>query len=206
MIHLAAFASGRGSNFSAIHEHLQRRGLPARYALVVSDRSRPPVADIALGLGIPFLHLNAKNFPSPEAYAARLIRELEAYQVEWITLAGYLKLVPAEVVQRYSGRMMNIHPALLPSFGGAGMYGERVHQAVLESGAKVSGATVHFVDEAYDRGPIILQETVPVYFEDTVETLAHRVLEVEHRIYPRAVELAVTNKLRIHGRRVQILP
>lgn len=206
MINLAAFASGRGSNFSAIHDYIRRRALPARYALVVSDRARPPVAEIALAQGIPFLHLNAKNFPSPEDYAARLIRELEAYGIEWITLAGYLKLIPAEVVRRYAGRMMNIHPALLPSFGGAGMYGERVHQAVLESGVKVSGATVHFVDEEYDRGPIILQETVPVYFEDTVETLAHRVLEVEHRIYPRAVELAVTDKLRIHGRRVQILP
>lgn len=206
MINVAAFASGRGSNFSAILDYLEKKSLPARYVVVVSDRAQPPVADLALGKGIPFLHLNPKAFTTPEEYAARLQRELEAYRVEWITLAGYLKLIPASVVQRYKGRILNIHPALLPLFGGAGMYGERVHQAVIESGMKVSGATVHFVDEEYDRGQIVVQETVPVYFDDTPETLAHRVLEVEHRLYPRAVELAIMDKLRIHGRKVEILP
>jgi len=206
MVNLAAFASGRGSNFSAILTYLEERSLPAHYAVLVSDRAQPACAEIALAKGIPFLHLNPKTFASPDEYAARLLRELESYGVEWITLAGYLKMIPALVVQRYAGHILNIHPALLPLFGGPGMYGEHVHKAVIESGMKVSGATVHLVDEVYDHGAIVLQETVPVHFEDTPETLAHRVLEVEHRIYPRAVELAVLGKIRIHGRRVEILP
>jgi len=206
MINLAAFASGRGSNFSAILNYLLEHSIPARYVLVVSDRSHPPVADLALAKGIPFLHLNPMAFPEPEEYVTRLIGELDSHSVEWITLAGYLKLIPSAVVEHFRGRMLNIHPALLPLFGGPGMYGEHVHRAVIESGMKVSGATVHIVDEEFDRGPIVVQETVPVHFEDTPETLAQRVLEVEHRIYPRAVELAAFDKIRIHGRRVEILP
>jgi len=206
MVNLAAFASGRGSNFLAIHRHLRKNSLPGRYVLLISDRANPPVADTALSEGIPFLHLNVKDFPSRDEYAARLIEELESKAVEWITLAGYLKLIPSKVVERFQGRILNIHPALLPLFGGKGMYGEHVHRAVIESGMKVSGATVHIVDEKYDTGPIVLQETVPVHYEDTPEILAARVLEVEHRIYPRAVELAIKDKIRLHGRRVEILP
>lgn len=206
MVRLAAFASGRGSNFLAIHRYLLEHSLPARYVLLISDRPHPPAADIALAEGIPFLHINAKAFESPEEFAATLLKELEARQVEWITLAGYLKMIPSQVVQRFRGRIMNIHPALLPMFGGKGMYGEHVHQAVIESGMRVSGASIHIVDENYDTGPIVLQETVPVYYEDTATTLAARVLEVEHRLYPRAVELAIKDKIRLHGRRVEILP
>jgi phosphoribosylglycinamide formyltransferase-1 len=205
MVNLAAFASGRGSNFLAILRYLKEHSLPARYAILVSDRRQPGAADIAASEGIPFLFLNRKAFPDAEEYALRLIKELEAREVEWITLAGYLKMVPAPVVSRWRHRILNIHPALLPLFGGKGMYGEHVHRAVIESGMKVSGATVHLVDEEYDTGPIVLQETVPVHFDDTPETLAARVLEVEHRIYPKAVELAVTGTIRVHGRRVEII-
>jgi phosphoribosylglycinamide formyltransferase-1 len=204
MVNLAAFASGRGSNFAAILDYIEKKSLPARYAVLVSDKAHPPAADLALSKGIAFLHLNPRGFDSPDEYAARLLKELETYRVEWITLAGYLKLIPSSVVQRYRGHILNIHPALLPSFGGPGMYGERVQQAVVDSGVKISGATVHIVDEEYDHGPIVIQETVPIRFEDTPEDVAHRVLEVEHRIYPRAVEWAVTGKLRLHGRRVEI--
>ncbi len=206
MIKLAVFASGRGSNFHTIHKHLMEKSLPGRYVLLISDRRHPPVADTALAEGIPFLHLNAKVFPSYGEYSTRLVRELESHEVEWITLAGYLKLIPSEVVKRFKGRILNIHPALLPLFGGKGMYGENVHKAVIESGVKISGATVHFVDEEYDTGPIVLQETVPVTYEDTPESLAARVLKIEHKIYPYAVELATRDKLRLHGRRVEILP
>jgi len=205
MVNLAAFASGRGSNFAAILECLERKSLPANYMVLISDKPHPAAADLALNRGITFVHLNPKGFDAPEEYAKRLLRELETYRVDWITLAGYLKLIPSEVVRRYRGRIMNIHPALLPMFGGPGMYGEKVHQAVIESGVKVSGATVHIVDEEFDRGPIVLQESVPVCYEDTAETVAHRVLEVEHRIYPQAVELAVSGRLVVHGRRVEIL-
>ncbi|MCX6639598.1 MAG: phosphoribosylglycinamide formyltransferase [bacterium] len=206
MVNLAAFASGRGSNFKTILDRLVERGLPGRYVLLVSDRIHPPCEDIALAAGIPFVYLNSKAFSDPHQYALRLLKELESRQVHWITLAGYLKLIPAEVVQRYQRHILNIHPALLPLFGGAGMYGERVHKAVIESGMKVSGATVHVVDEEYDRGQIVLQDTVPVHFDDTPEALAHRVLEVEHRIYPLAVEYAISDRIKVYGRRVEILP
>jgi formyltetrahydrofolate-dependent phosphoribosylglycinamide formyltransferase len=206
MVKLAAFASGRGSNFQAILNHLTSTDVPARYALLISDRVHPGAADLAQAAGIPFVSLNPKGFSSPEEYTHRLISELERFSVEWITLAGYLKMIPGAVVQLWRNRILNIHPALLPSFGGPGMYGERVHQAVIESGVRISGASVHLVDEQYDHGAIIMQQAVPVFFEDTVETLAHRVLKVEHTIYPLAVELAVTDKIRVHERRVEILP
>ena len=206
MIKLAAFASGRGSNFIAIHKYLKDNNLPGNFVVLISDRVSPPVADAALQEGISFVHLNAKNFSSREEYSARLLHELESRKVDWIILAGYLKMIPSEVVQNYRNHILNIHPALLPLFGGKGMYGEHVHEAVIASGMKVAGATVHIVDEQYDTGPIVMQETVPVYYGDTPATLAARVLKVEHTIYPRAVELAIRDKIRVHGRRVEILP
>jgi folate-dependent phosphoribosylglycinamide formyltransferase PurN len=120
---------------------------------------------------------------------------LEAHDVDLVVLAGYLKLVPREVVARFRGRMLNVHPALLPAFGGEGMYGQRVHQAVLDSGARVSGATVHFVDDKYDRGPIVAQWPVPVYATDFAETLAHRVLRVEHLLLPRVVQAVAAGRV-----------
>lgn len=206
MVRLAAFASGRGSNFTAIHKYINSNNLPGEFVVLISDRISPPVADVALSEGISFLHLNPKNFPSPEEYENRLLDELESRNVDWITLAGYLKMIPSAVVQRYRNHILNIHPALLPLFGGAGMYGEHVHRAVIESGMKVTGATVHIVDEEYDTGPIVMQDTVSVHYNDTPETLAARVLKVEHALYPRAVELAIQDKIRVHGRRVEILP
>lgn len=206
MIHLAAFASGRGSNFRAIQTYLKEHSLPARYAVLVSDHRHSGAADIAAAEGIPFTSLNRAAFQTPEAYTEQLLKELESRQVDWITLAGYLKMIPSAIVRRWQHRILNIHPALLPLFGGKGMYGEHVHRAVIESGMKVSGATVHIVDEEYDTGPIVMQQTVPVHFDDTPETLAARVLEVEHTIYPQAVELAISGKLKVHGRRVEILP
>jgi phosphoribosylglycinamide formyltransferase-1 len=205
MIRLAAFASGRGSNFIAIHKYIKNNKLPGEFVVLISDRISPPAADIAVSEGIPFIHLNAKNFPSREEYDTRLLDTLESRNVDWITLVGYLKMIPSAVVQRYRNHILNIHPALLPHFGGAGMYGEHVHKEVIKSGMKVSGATVHIVDEEYDTGPIVMQETVPVNYNDTPEILAERVLRVEHSIYPRAVELAIQGKIQVRGRQVEIL-
>jgi phosphoribosylglycinamide formyltransferase-1 len=123
-----------------------------------------------------------------------------------VALAGYLKKIPSDIVRRYHHRMVNIHPALLPSFGGKGMYGRRVHEAVLESGVRWTGVTVHLVDEEYDTGPIILQEPVPVYPGDSVEELAARVLEIEHQLYPRALNLVAETRVRVEGRKVHIIP
>jgi phosphoribosylglycinamide formyltransferase-1 len=150
-------------------------------ALVLSDRSDAPALARAAERSIPTVALGA---PSD---AREWLAVLELHAVDLVVLAGYLKLVPAEVIARYRDRIINIHPALLPAFGGKGMYGRRVHQAVLASGARESGATVHLVDEAYDRGAILGQARVPVLPGDDADTLAARVLEVEHRLLPAAV-------------------
>ena len=154
---------------------------PARIVLVVSNRAEAGGLSIARHHGIPTHLLNDSADP------VEWCRVLETARVELVVLAGYLKRVPPEVVATFRGRMINIHPALLPGFGGPGMYGRRVHQAVLASGNSVSGATVHLVSEEYDRGPILGQVTVPVLPGDTPDSLAERVLAVEHRLLPAAV-------------------
>lgn len=173
--------SGRGSNLAALLDALRSDDAPARVVLVVSDRPGASGLLRAAELGIDTAVLRD---PSD---AAEWLALLDDAGAELIVLAGFLKLVPAAVVASYRGRIVNVHPALLPAFGGAGMYGTRVHRAVLESGASESGATVHLVDEAYDRGPILAQERVPVRAGDTPETLAARVLEAEHRLLPAVV-------------------
>jgi phosphoribosylglycinamide formyltransferase/phosphoribosylglycinamide formyltransferase-1 len=156
-------------------------------ALVASDREDARALQRARDAAIPALHI-----PDPRDGAAINSRLLQ-YRPDLVVLAGYLKLVPAEVVSQFSGRMINIHPALLPAFGGKGMYGIRVHQAVLESGACVSGPTVHLVDEEYDRGKVLAQWPVPVRPGDTAEALQRRVLAVEHLILPEVVRQAALN-------------
>jgi phosphoribosylglycinamide formyltransferase-1 len=179
-MHVAVAVSGRGSNLEALLRALGPDA-PARVALVLSDRSDAPALARAAERSIPTVALGA---PSD---AREWLAVLELHAVDLVVLAGYLKLVPAEVIARYRDRIINIHPALLPAFGGKGMYGRRVHQAVLASGARESGATVHLVDEAYDRGAILGRARVPVLPGDDADTLAARVLEVEHRLLPAAV-------------------
>ena len=177
---VAVAVSGRGSNLEALLQALGT-GVPARVALVLSDRSGAAALERAREQGIP-----AEVLPDPSDGADWLAR-LEQHRIDLIVLAGYLKLVPAAVIARYRDRIVNIHPALLPAFGGRGMYGRRVHEAVLASGARESGATVHLVDEVYDRGAILAQRRVPVLPGDTPDRLAARVLEVEHRLLPAVV-------------------
>ncbi len=196
-MNIGVFASGRGSNFQAILNAIQRGELPARVMLLLSNRSDAGALAIARSNGIPAIHLSQKQFPDENSYSAKLLDVLREHDVQFIALAGYLKMVPAAVVRIYRNRILNIHPALLPSFGGPGMYGHYVHEAVLASGAKVSGATVHIVDEEYDRGPIVIQKTVPVEQHDTPETLAERVLAVEHEIYPQALKAFAENRVTI---------
>lgn len=172
--------SGRGSNLEALLRALGP-GAPAEVTLVLSDRSGAAGLPLARSRGVP-----AEVLSDPSD-AATWLRLLEAQQIDLLVLAGYLRLVPAPVIAAYRGRIINIHPALLPSFGGKGMYGQRVHRAVLASGARESGATVHLVDEVYDQGPVLAQARVPVLPGDTPERLAARVLEVEHRLLPAAV-------------------
>lgn len=154
--------------------------------------SRPGIGALerAERVGVPAVMLSVREL-GPEAYTEVLLAELERHRIGVVVLAGFLQLVPLAVVERFHRRMVNVHPALLPAFGGAGMYGMRVHRAVVESGVRVSGATVHYVDEAYDSGAIIAQWPVPVLPGDTPEALAARVLAVEHRLLPGAVEALV---------------
>jgi formyltetrahydrofolate-dependent phosphoribosylglycinamide formyltransferase len=190
---IAVFASGRGSNFAAILEQIKLGKIQGQVMCVLSDHVHPPVFDIAQEHRIPTHWVNRKQFSDAADYARFLIDLLESYRVELIILAGYLKLIPAPLVARFRNAIVNIHPALLPNFGGKGYYGLKVHEAVIRSGVKITGVTVHFVDEHYDNGQIIVQEKVAVLAEDKPETLARRVLEVEHRLYPDVVR-AICNE------------
>lgn len=201
---LAVCASGRGSNFQAILEAIRAGKLEAHVEMVISNNLHAGVMDLARRGGIPTLHLKEGQYSCVEEFAQRWLVELSQRRVNFIALAGYLKKVPAGVVRAYRNRIVNIHPALLPSFGGPGMYGHRVHEAVLARGCKVSGATVHIVDEEYDSGPIVTQRCLEVLDDDTPETLAARVLKLEHKIYPEALQLFAENRVRVEGRRVVI--
>jgi formyltetrahydrofolate-dependent phosphoribosylglycinamide formyltransferase len=180
---VAVLASGGGTNLQALLDTCTGAA-PARVAVVVSNTAEAGALVRARRAGV------ATEVLRDHRDGAELLEVLERHGAELVVLAGYLKLVPPEVVAAYSGRMINIHPALLPSFGGKGMYGRRVHEAVLASGATVSGPTVHLVTEEYDRGRILAQWPVPVHADDTPETLAARVLAVEHQLLPAVVRAA----------------
>ena len=180
---VAVLASGGGSNLGALLEHGERLGVrrASDVALVVSGRETAGALFRARERAIETAVIAPSDTPS-------LLALLGEHRIDLVVLAGYLSLVPDAVTSRFAGRMLNVHPALLPAFGGHGLYGQRVHQAVIDAGARISGATVHFVDAHYDRGPIVAQWPVPVAVDDTPASLAARVLRVEHLLLPRAVE------------------
>lgn len=179
---LAVLASGGGTNLQAIHDYLAAHDAAGRVelALVVSDRRAAGALERARGWKVPALHL-------PKERNDELDAMLREHGITHIALAGYLRLIPTNVVERFHGKLVNVHPALLPAFGGPGMFGAHVHAAVLRAGARVSGPTVHFVSAHYDEGAIIAQAQVPVLDDDTVESLALRVLAAEHKLYPPCV-------------------
>jgi phosphoribosylglycinamide formyltransferase 1 len=183
---IAVFASGSGSNLQALIDHFVGAEHP-RIGLVVSDRPEAHALERARQASIPTHVIQVHTRPIA-AVTADMIDALEAADIDLVALAGYVRLIPPDVVRRFAYRVLNIHPALLPAFGGKGMYGERVHRSVLESGCRITGATVHFVNERYDEGRILAQWPVPVLDGDTPATLGQRVLRVEHELYPAAVE------------------
>ncbi len=201
---LAVFASGGGTNFQAILDAVARGDLPATVALCLSNKADAGALARARRHGVPTVVLDPADFETEAAYVAALQASLAAHGVNFVALAGYMKKIPAAVVRAFRGRMLNVHPALLPAFGGRGMYGRKVHEAVLAYGVRWTGATVHLVDEDYDTGPIVLQEPVPVQPGDTPETLAARVLEVEHRLYAEALRLFAEGRIAVEGRLVRL--
>lgn len=196
-LRVVAMASGGGSDFQSLVDRFAGEEAPARVAGLIASRDTAGALDRAARHGVPsaVLPQDARG----EAEADFLLDRIEAWDAGLVVLAGYLRLVPARVVRALRGRIINIHPALLPAFGGEGMYGLRVHRAVVEAGVRVTGPTVHFVDEAYDRGPIIAQWPVPVLASDTPEAVAARVLEVEHRLLPDIVEALAVGRVRLGG-------
>jgi phosphoribosylglycinamide formyltransferase-1 len=203
---IAVLASGRGSNLAALISAIERGELHAQIVLVVSNKADAGALEIARSSGIPALHLSSETFPSLSAFEQALLSSLQLRPPDVIALAGYLKKIGGAIIHAYKNRIVNIHPALLPAFGGKGMYGLKVHQAVLEYGCKVTGVTVHLVDDEYDTGPPILQRCVPVLPDDTPETLAARVLEVEHKVYAEALQLFAEDRIEVVGRQVRIKP
>lgn len=201
---IAVLISGRGSNMIALHEAIRKQDMPASIACAISSSAKAPGLQYAREHDIPAISYDDEVWRDPNQAAEALLKTLAHYNIELIVLAGFLKKIPEKVVAAYANRIINIHPALLPAFGGKGMYGRHVHEAVLAYGCKVSGATVHFVASEYDTGPPILQECVPVQPDDTAESLAARVLQLEHRLLPKCVDLLARGKVHIEGRTVRI--
>jgi phosphoribosylglycinamide formyltransferase 1 len=190
---IAVLASGGGTNLQAIFDHLDQLGArrSGSIELVASDRPQAGALARARVRGLPAVEIASAARPDAPTLAA----VLADHDIDLVVLAGYLRLVPPEVVRDFEGRMLNVHPALLPAFGGPGMYGMRVHRAVLASGAKVSGITIHFVDEQFDRGAIVAQWPVPIRTDDDANRLAERVLRVEHLLYPRVVDAVASGRI-----------
>jgi phosphoribosylglycinamide formyltransferase 1 len=186
---LAVLVSGGGTNLGAILQAIDRKEIPGKVVLVVSSRADAFALERANKHGIPTAVVERKLFASESAFQAAVLAAVQGAHPDLICLAGYLKKLSAEFIAAYRGRIINVHPSLLPKFGGAGMYGRNVHSAVLKSGDNESGCTVHLVDEEFDHGPILLQARVPIVPGDTEETLAARILEEEHRLLPLAVRM-----------------
>jgi len=201
---LAVFASGSGTNFQAMLDAIDAGDLPAEVVCCVSNTPDAGALDRADRHDVPTAVIEPSSFDAPAPFGRALLETLEAHDTSFVALAGYMQKIPPNVVDIYRGRMTNIHPALLPAFGGKGMYGMHVHRAVIEYGVHWSGATVHLVDEEYDRGPVVLQEPVPVYADDTPQELADRIRPIEHRLYPEALRLFAQDRVRLDGRTVWI--
>lgn len=196
---LGFLASHGGSNVQAIIDACRAGELRAEPRVVISNNSGSEVLRRAAREGVPGFHLSSRTHTSPDDLDAAIERVLIDHGVELVVLGGYMKKLGPRVLGRYRGRILNIHPALLPAYGGQGMYGERVHAAVLAAGERVTGVTVHLVDDEYDQGPILAQAEVPVLEGDTVESLRERVLRSEHRLYPETLQRIATGEIALPG-------
>ncbi len=197
---LGVLCSGRGTNLQSILAAVDSGQIPAPVGVVLTDKPDAKALERAEKAGIPHFCVDRKQYAGKQAFEEALVEKLRAHGVTLVILAGFMRILSPYFVHEFPGRILNIHPSLLPSFGGA-----HAHRDVLAYGVKVSGCTIHFVDEGMDSGPIILQTAVPVLDDDDEDTLAARVLEQEHKLYPRAIELFLNGKLNIEGRKVRIM-
>jgi phosphoribosylglycinamide formyltransferase-1 len=196
---VGVLVSGRGSNLQALLDACAAASFPARIAVVISDREHAPALERARAAGVEALWINPKDFVDRESFSLALVRELEARKVALVCQAGFMRILSPAYVRAFAGRALNIHPSLLPAFPGL-----HPHRQALEHGVKVSGVTVHFVEDGVDSGPIVLQAAVPVLPDDTEATLEARILREEHRLYPEAVRLFAEGRIEIVGRHVRI--
>ena len=203
-VNIGVLISGGGTNLQSIIDSIEAGKIKGEIKIVISNRKDAYGLIRAEKAGIKALYIDKKEFNTEEEYNEKIIEEFTKREIELVVLAGYLKVLSKGFTEKYQGRIINIHPSLIPSFCGKGCYGEKVHQMVLEHGVKVTGVTVHFVDEGTDTGPIIIQRAVEVKDKDTVDTLKKRVLTVEHELLPEAIKLFCENRLTIEGRRVII--
>ena len=194
---IGVLASGRGSNLQAIMDASGQGRLSATVGVVISNNSRSGALKRARDAGVRALHLSGHTHPDPVQLDEAICATLREHGCQWVALAGYMKRLGPLTLREYEGRIVNVHPALLPRHGGQGMYGERVHESVLASGDQVSGVTVHLVGSEYDRGQILAQRQVPVYPDDTVEGLAERVLAVEHELYVETLDALVKGRIQV---------
>ena len=202
---IAVLCSGGGTNLQALIDAMHAGLIDGEIVLVLANASKAYALERARQNGIEAVFVSKKNAGSVEAYNDQLLSHLQRVNAGLVVLAGYLPIVGEQIVRAYEHRIINIHPALIPSFCGVGMYGHHVHEAVIRAGVKLSGATTHFVDEQVDHGGIIMQRSVPVLEGDDADTLAARVLTVEHQILPESVALYCAGKLRVDGNRVHVL-
>ena len=194
---LAVLVSGRGSNLQAIIDNIENDDLPAKISLVISNFENAFALERARRHGIECLFLNPKSYPDRNHYEEALVEKIQSKSVDLVCLAGFMRILSKYFIDAFSGRIINIHPSLLPAFPGL-----NVQKQALEHGSRFSGCTVHYVNEEVDAGPIILQAVVPIYDEDNEASLSERILEQEHTIYPEAIRLIAEGRLTISGRRV----
>jgi phosphoribosylglycinamide formyltransferase-1 len=196
-LRLGFLASHGGSNVQAIIDACRAGVLDAEPCVVISNNSEAQVLERARNLGVATWHLSSHTHPSPDALDSAILETLLSHDVNLVALAGYMRKLGPRTLAHFRGRVLNIHPALLPKFGGTGMYGKRIHEAVLAAGERETGVTIHLVTEEYDQGPILAQRRVPVMPDDTADSLAARVLEVEHQLYPETLQRIVRGEVEL---------
>ncbi len=203
-VKIGVLISGSGTNLQSIIDSINNKNISGEIKVVISNKKDAYGLERARQNNIDAVYVNQKDYENFEKFNDAIIEEFETRNVELIVLAGYLKILSKKFIEKYNNRIINIHPSLIPSFCGKGYYGAKVHEAAIDYGVKISGATVHFVDEGADTGPIIIQEAVEISNDDTADTLQKKILEIEHKILPLAVKYYCEGRIQIRGRKVKI--